>query len=108
MRSKEEIRHALIDKKWPVEKNSHSKIRNRLAKISSWGIEDEAMEEYANEQKKPLIEALQKIGNWELPDTGRFWPSGGKVSYEAEYGSNGVRDYFRKLAIDALINELNK
>lgn len=67
-----------------------------------------AMEEYSNEQKKPLIEALRKIANWELPSTGEFWPSGDKMSYEAAYGSNGARAYFKKLANDALINELNK
>lgn len=49
-----------------------------------------------------LREALQDIADWKLPETGEFWPSGSPVSYEAQYGSNGVRDYIRGVARAAL------
>jgi hypothetical protein len=45
---------------------------------------------------------------WNLPATGLFWPnqdgsiSDRPMSYGAAYGSNGERDYFRKLASDGL------
>lgn len=52
-------------------------------------------------------EALEKIERWvgEFPDTGRTWPAdqgGGPVSYGAQYGSNGERDYMRGVARAAL------
>lgn len=49
---------------------------------------------------------LRKIMNWELPEIDEYWneehPEFGKLSYEAKYGSNGVRDYMKKLAEDTL------
>lgn len=44
--------------------------------------------------------ALQQIRKWELPNTGKFWDieKTQPMSYEACYGSNGARDYFRNLA----------
>lgn len=49
-----------------------------------------------------LVEALQRVSAWELPATGKEWPSGGAVSYTAEYGSEGARDYIIGVAADAL------
>jgi hypothetical protein len=51
-----------------------------------------------------LRNALSKIANWELPETGRFWEDdkGRPVSYEAEYGSGGVKRYIQNLASEAL------
>ncbi|MBB5769132.1 hypothetical protein [Xanthomonas euroxanthea] len=49
-----------------------------------------------------LRKALEQIERWELPETGETWPSGGAVSYEAAHGSNGVRDYIRSVARQAL------
>lgn len=48
--------------------------------------------------------ALKAIRDWQLPDTGKFWndPELTPMSYEACYGSNGVRDYMRALANEAL------
>jgi len=51
-------------------------------------------------------EALEKIERWfgEFPETGLFWPnedgteSDRPVSYGAEYGSNGERDFMRQIA----------
>lgn len=54
----------------------------------------DALKTYAEKQQQ----SLQDIADWKLPETGHSWPSGGKVSYEAEYGSNGVRDYIRGVA----------
>lgn len=47
-----------------------------------------------------LKDALTKIANWELPETGKFWDKEETrpMSYEAAYGSNGVRDYIRSVA----------
>jgi hypothetical protein len=50
-----------------------------------------------------LVGVLQKIVNWEIPQTsGRFWDDGQPMSYSAAYGSNGERDYMCKVAEDAL------
>jgi hypothetical protein len=58
--------------------------------------------EAEREARKQAEEALRKIADWELPSTGETWPSGGPVSYEANFGSNGVRDYIRSVARAAL------
>lgn len=49
-------------------------------------------------------DALRQIANWtDFPSTGKFWPGGVvPVSYQAEYGSNGARDYMRQVAEEAL------
>lgn len=51
-----------------------------------------------------LMNALEKIKNWKLPTTGKFWDKKEKepMSYEACFGSDGVRDYFKSLATKAL------
>jgi hypothetical protein len=43
--------------------------------------------------------ALKIIADWELPDTGKWWPeSGAKMGYESLYGSNGARSWMRLIA----------
>lgn len=49
-----------------------------------------------------LAAALVHICEWSLPDTGRKWGDGSPMSYGACYGSNGERDYMRKIAATAL------
>jgi len=51
-----------------------------------------------------LLEALHKIANWELPESGSFWDNDKKdpMSYEAAFGSNGVRDYIKSVAKAAI------
>lgn len=51
-----------------------------------------------------LREALEKIANWELPDTGEFWDgdTSRPITYEAKYGSSGVQQYIRTIAREAL------
>lgn len=48
--------------------------------------------------------ALRKIAKWhgEFPTTGRFHESGEEMTYSYTRGSNGERDYMRKVAEDAL------
>ena len=50
--------------------------------------------------------ALERIARWhgEFPATGKFWDDERTrpTSYAAEYGSNGERDYMRRVAMDAL------
>lgn len=49
--------------------------------------------------------ALTIIANWSLPPTGKFWDEEKTrpTSYEAEYGSNGAREYMKTLAAQALL-----
>ena len=49
-----------------------------------------------------LLTALGTVADWDLPETGETWPSGGPVSFEAQYGSNGARDYMRAVARKAI------
>lgn len=61
----------------------------------------------AKEREAKLVEALKRIEKWfgEFPDTGRFWdePQNTQpVSYGAQWGSNGERDFMRGVARDAL------
>ncbi len=52
---------------------------------------------------KMLEDVLKKVANWELPKTNEVWPeSKNEVSFETNYGSNGVRNYFKNLAKEAL------
>ena len=48
--------------------------------------------------------ALERIAKWigEFPDTEQKWPDGSPMSYGDAYGSNGERDYMRRLAREAL------
>jgi hypothetical protein len=48
--------------------------------------------------------ALEKIAKWhgEFPPSGAVYPDGSAVSYGIEFGSNGERDYMRKVACEAL------
>jgi hypothetical protein len=57
------------------------------------------------ERAEKMEAALSIVRDWKLPATGRFWDDGKKtrpLSYEAAYGSNGVRDYMKNIANDAL------
>ena len=51
-----------------------------------------------------LLEALKSIANWQLPETNEFWDTKQKqsMSYEELYGSNGVRDYIKSVAKNAI------
>lgn len=50
-----------------------------------------------------LVKALVDVADWNFPSTGHFWNrSHTPISYEVIHGSNGVRDYMKKMAADAL------
>lgn len=52
---------------------------------------------------RKLREALRKIDEWELPETGETWPdSNNPMSYEASHGSEGAKRYIRNIAHEAL------
>lgn len=57
---------------------------------------------YAEHQR--LADALKIIQNWQLPPTGQFWDKEQTqpMSFEAAYGSNGVRDFMCNVANEAL------
>lgn len=58
------------------------------------------------EREQRLQDALQRIAKWvgEFPETGRFWDKEKTepMSYSACWGSNGEREFMRKVAQDAL------
>jgi hypothetical protein len=56
------------------------------------------------DEVEALRTALQTVSEWKLPETGKFWDNEQKepMSYEAAWGSNGVRDYMRNVARTAL------
>ncbi len=56
-------------------------------------------------QRDAMLSVLKKVANWELPATGKFWDreKTDPMSYTAEFGTNGVRDYFKQMALLALI-----
>ena len=62
-------------------------------------ISESSMSETSHRYKE-IRKVLGNIADWELPEA--TLSTGEKCHYEAAYGSNGARDYFRKLAIDAL------
>lgn len=66
--------------------------------------EDE-MERLKAENEK-MRKALEVIANWQLPPTGKVWDNDNAqpISFEAEYGSNGARDYMKQVATEALKN----
>ena len=51
-----------------------------------------------------MLATLQRIERWfgEFPDTGKTYPSGRPISYATCYGSNGERDFMRRLAREAI------
>ncbi len=51
-----------------------------------------------------MLEALQKIANWELPETGQFWEDDKSrpVSYTAEHGTEGAKRFIQNIAINIL------
>lgn len=55
----------------------------------------------ASAPNKQLVAALQRIANWDMPPPVKI-SDGTTISYAAAYGSNGVRDYMRAIARDAL------
>lgn len=60
------------------------------------GINPEAIPE--------LVVALNKVLNWELPETGKFWNADETqpMSYQAAYGSEGAKEYFQKIVKAAI------
>lgn len=49
-----------------------------------------------------LEAALLTVEKWTLPVTGKTWDDGSPMSYAACYGSNGERDYMRRVARNAV------
>ena len=68
-----------------------------------WAFTDDEFEPVPSLNDE-LIKALQRIADWDLPDTGKFWDKERLVpaSYESLYGSNGARDYIKNIAKEAL------
>ena len=71
---------------------------------SAWGC-PECVRDMRGEIAR-MRAALERVARWhgEFPETGKFWDDEKtrQISYGAEYGSNGERDFMRQLALDAL------
>jgi hypothetical protein len=79
--------------------------RAMVAEIADLRVMESRAADAPSEPSESVMRAaLERIARWhgEFPDTGKTWPTGGAVSYAAEYGSNGERDYMRQIAVDAL------
>ena len=59
--------------------------------------------------KQIMAATLTKIINWELPETGKFWDNDKTqpLSYTAEYGTEGVKEYIISLAQKSLADADN-
>ncbi len=81
-------------------KAENEKLKEELLKLVD--SRDDSIEDLKliNEE---LVQALEIISNWNLPDTGRTWDDGTPMSYEAAYGSNGARDYIKSVASQAIL-----
>jgi len=85
--------------------NNETRNGNRIDKIIKlFGKYNEPTITALQKENEEMREALEAIANWELPVTGKFWDREEQqpVSYEVEHGSNGVRDYIRSIASEAL------
>lgn len=60
--------------------------------------------QHITERERMLLNALNTIAIWQLPETGKFWDEEKKepMSYETAWGSNGARDYMKNVAHEAI------
>ena len=81
------------------------------APASEWSdlLDDDIDFDIVEKQQRQIEKyrkALGKIARWfdEFPATGQFWDEEktNPMSYGACFGSNGERDFMRKIATDAL------
>ncbi|MGZ8220376.1 MAG: hypothetical protein ACXWT0_01880 [Methylobacter sp.] len=66
-------------------------------------VNAETVREMVDEIER-LRSALQIVADWNLPASGQFWDYGktDPMSYEACFGTHGVRDYMKGVAKGAL------
>lgn len=73
---------------------------------ATWALDNECLKKRAQDAEArvaALEGALEKIANWkDFPATGKTWPSGNPISYGAENGFVGERDYMRGVAMQAI------
>jgi len=91
---------AFYAEKWQA---AEQKIKELEEKISKMENEIESAGQLIIEHER-YEKALKQIEEWQLPSTGQFWDDEETrpMSYESLYGSNGVRDYMRNVAREAL------
>jgi hypothetical protein len=58
------------------------------------------------EQSKKMSQALIRIRTWfgEFPRSQRYFENGNEMSYGEAFGSNGERDYMRRVADNVLLD----
>lgn len=74
------------------------------AQLESIILQQQTQIDHLTLSKLKFFETLVRISNWDLPPTGLFWDrkKTKPTSYETEFGSNGARDYIKKLAADTI------
>ena len=86
-------------------KEASSISKSELRDLLDDSIDFDIVEKQQKEIQKYRT-ALHKIAKWfgEFPDTSRFWDEEKTkpMSYCACFGSNGERDFMRKIAAEAL------
>jgi hypothetical protein len=79
-------------------------LRKELDRLNNWqenyASECQRREDDLRTQLAAAQAVLARIADWELPSTGEFWENdpARPVSYEANHGSNGAREYIRNMA----------
>ena len=87
--------------------SSHAHRSRLIESVKKWGGAWRKCRAELKEAKKMIAKyekALNVVKFWITPETGKFWDKEQTqpTSYETEYGSNGARDYMRKIAAEAL------
>lgn len=90
-----------------LKENQELKERLNQANISKEAFMKESIKLKAENERfkainEELVNALQIIADWKLPESGKSWDDDTPMSYEAAYGSNGARDFIRSVAEQAL------
>lgn len=83
----------------------YESAKRTIAMLDGAPAAAEAQAVNTSESYERMRRALTIIANWTLPETGEYWDKERTrpVSYEAEHGSNGVRDYMKNLAAQTLL-----
>jgi len=85
-----------------LENHTFSVYANHPVELKVWGAQVEQSNNRIRAEKAEA--ALRRIERWfgEFPPSGRHYDDGTEMSYGAAFGSNGERDFMRKVARDAL------
>jgi hypothetical protein len=99
-------RAATVDTNTDAENELYDKLIEYTAEFCQSLNKLKEVSDKKDEAIMKMEEALKIIKYWKLPDTGLFWDTerNQPMSYEAAFGSNGVRDYMKSIANDCLLS----